>query len=54
MTILATPEAQKQLASQNTITLSGQLEYQACDDVLCYQPQLVALKWTLPMKPLTR
>ena len=38
VTILAT-RAQKLVASQSELTITGALEYQACDDKVCYTPQ---------------
>lgn len=52
VTILATPEVRKQLAGQTSVTISGRLEYQACDDKLCYAPQSIPVKWTLELKQL--
>lgn len=52
VTILATPEVRKQLAGQTSLTISGRLEYQACDDKLCYAPQSVPVEWKLELKPL--
>jgi AhpC/TSA family/Disulphide bond corrector protein DsbC len=54
VTILATPEAQKLLAAQKTVTISAHITYQACDDKLCYMPESVPVQWTLPMQPLIR
>ena len=54
LTILATPEAQKLLAATPTITLSGALEYQACDDKVCYAPAKVPFSFTLAVTPLDR
>jgi AhpC/TSA family/Disulphide bond corrector protein DsbC len=54
VTILATPEVQKLLANQASVTISGQVKYQACDDKICYSPQSVPLKWTLPLHQLVR
>ena len=54
LTVLATQEAQKLLAGQKTITVSGTLEYQACDDKLCYAPAKVPLSITLDLTPLLR
>ena len=54
VTILATPEVQKQLAAQTAVTIRGRLEYQACDDTLCYAPQSVPVSWTLPLRGLAR
>jgi hypothetical protein len=41
--ILATPEAKKALEGRSSVTLSGALEYQACDDKVCYQPARVPI-----------
>jgi hypothetical protein len=54
ITILATPEVQKLLANQQSVTISGRIEYQACDEKLCYAPQSLPVKWTVPLKPLAR
>ncbi len=54
VTILATPEVQKQLAGQTSLTISGALEYQACDDKVCFNPARVPLSFTLAVKPLDR
>ena len=47
ITILATPEAQKLLAASPTVKVSGRLEYQACDDKVCFAPVSVPLSWTV-------
>jgi hypothetical protein len=54
VTILATPEVQKLLASVPRVTVSGRLDYQACDDKICYSPQVVPVRWELVVKPLVR
>jgi hypothetical protein len=54
LTLLATPEAQKLLAAQRTVTITGALEYQACDDTLCFNPTRVPLSFTLDVTPLDR
>jgi hypothetical protein len=53
-TILATPEVQKLLANQRSITIAGRVEYQACDDKLCYAPQTIPVSWVLSVRPLDR
>lgn len=52
LTILATPEVRKLLAGQTSLTIAGRLEYQACDDKLCYAPQTVPVQWKVDLKPL--
>ncbi len=54
VTILASQDVQKQLAGQSSLIITGQLEYQACDDKLCYSPQSVPLRWELGLKTLDR
>jgi len=54
VTILATPDAQKLLAGVSTVTLTGTLSYQACDEKVCYTPATVPVSFTLSVKPLDR
>ena len=37
-----------------TFTISGKLEYQACDKTICYLPAAVPLKWQIQVFPLDR
>jgi hypothetical protein len=50
VTILATPEAEKLLAAAPTVKVSGRLEYQACDDKVCYAPTRVPFSFSLAVK----
>jgi DsbC/DsbD-like thiol-disulfide interchange protein len=34
-------------AGNSTVTVTGTLKYQACDDSICYAPVSVPVKWTL-------
>ena len=47
-----TPEAQAALRDKNSLTIAGTLEYQACDDKICYNPASVPLTWTLNLRPI--
>ncbi len=42
------------LAAGGELILEGTFRYQACDDLICYIPQTVPLKWTLRFEPLDR
>ena len=53
-TFLATPEMQKLLGSMPSVAITGALEYQACDDKLCFNPARVPLSFTVTLKPLDR
>jgi hypothetical protein len=46
------PKTQAALRGQESVTLKGALEYQACDDKICYNPESVPLSWTLALRPL--
>jgi hypothetical protein len=50
----ATPQAQKALQGKESLTITGTLEYQACDDKVCFNPTTVPLTWTLTLRPLIR
>ncbi len=49
VTVLDTPEARKALAGQSSVTIAGQLEYQACDDRVCYSPAKVPVKFVVTL-----
>lgn len=54
LAIDASPAAQAALKDQSSLTLRGTLQYQACDDRVCYSPQTVALEWTVAVRALDR
>jgi AhpC/TSA family/Disulphide bond corrector protein DsbC len=54
VTVLATPEVQKALPTMPTVTISVALEYQACDDRICYNPARVPFSFSVATKPLDR
>jgi hypothetical protein len=54
VTLLATPEAQKLLGAMTSATITGALEYQACDDKVCFNPSRVPLSLTLTLNALDR
>ena len=47
----ATAEARKALSGKNELVITGTLEYQACDDKLCYNPVSLPLTWKLALTP---
>jgi len=47
-----TPQAQASFRGKDSITVSGMLEYQACDDKICYNPASIPISWTLSLRPL--
>ena len=48
------PEAQAALRGKDSLTLTGTLDYQACDDKVCFNPSSVPLSWTLSLRSLIR
>jgi peroxiredoxin len=49
-----TPQAQAALRGKESVTISGALEYQACDDKTCFNPTSVPVTWTVQLRPLVR
>ena len=47
-----TREAQAAFRGKDELILVGTLEYQACDDAICYTPASVPLTWTLKFRAL--
>jgi hypothetical protein len=54
VTLDASRDAQAALKGKTEITISGTLDYQACDDKVCFNPQSVPLSWTIAVRPLDR
>jgi peroxiredoxin len=46
------PEATRTLRGQERLTLTGSLDYQACDDRICFNPASLPLSWTIPLRAL--
>ena len=46
----ATAEARKALAGRNELLINGTLEYQACDDKICYNPVSLPLSWKIALR----
>ncbi len=47
-----TPQAQAALRGKEAVTIAGTLEFQACDDQICFTPASVPLSWTFTLRPL--
>ncbi|HUE87133.1 MAG TPA: protein-disulfide reductase DsbD domain-containing protein [Vicinamibacterales bacterium] len=45
-----TPQAEAAFRKRSTFTINGALEYQACDDKICFNPAVVPLSWSLEVK----
>jgi hypothetical protein len=47
-----TPQAQAAVRGRDSVTVRGSLEYQACDDKVCFNPESVPPSWTFTLRPL--
>ena len=55
VTIALTPAIRERArAADGSITVTGTLQYQACDDAICYMPVSVPLTWTLALRNFSR
>ena len=50
----ASPQAAASLKDVTSMTITGLLAYQACDDKVCFTPQTVPLTWTVTVRQLDR
>jgi peroxiredoxin len=50
----ATPQGQALLKDVASLTIKGVLNYQACDDTICFTPQSVPLEWAVTVRQLDR
>jgi hypothetical protein len=50
----ASRESEALLKDRNRLTIEATLEYQACDDKICFAPQSIPLSWTVDLKLLDR
>lgn len=50
----ASPQGQTALKDVTALTIKGVLNYQACNDKVCFTPQTVPLTWTVTLRSLDR
>ena len=50
----SSPQAEAALKMLTSLTINGVLNYQACDNMLCFTPQTVPLTWTMNLRTLDR
>jgi hypothetical protein len=46
------PKSQAAYRGKETVTINATLDYQACDDKICYNPVSVPLSWTMNLRSL--
>jgi AhpC/TSA family/Disulphide bond corrector protein DsbC len=54
LTIDPSPQSEAALRGTPTMTIRATLEYQACDDKVCFLPQRTPLEWTVNVRTLDR
>jgi peroxiredoxin len=52
MALSTASDARAALKGVDTVTISGSLEYQACDDRLCFTPRSVPVSYIVKLRPL--
>jgi peroxiredoxin len=52
MALSASPEARAALKGVDAVTIAGTLEYQACDDRLCFTPRSIPVSYTVKLRQL--
>lgn len=50
--VSTSPDARAALKGVETVTISGTLEYQACDDRLCFNPRSIPVSYAVKLRPL--
>ena len=54
VTLALTPALRQRALAKEMVTVTGTLEYQACDDNVCYRPDGVPVMWTIGLVPIER
>jgi hypothetical protein len=54
LVIDSSPQVEAALKNVTVLTIKGVLNYQACDDKVCFAPQDVPLTWTVSLRQLDR
>jgi len=50
----ASREIETMLRDRTSLTIEARLDYQACDDKICFNPESIPLSWTVALRPLDR
>lgn len=54
ITISLARDVQARAAAGEVLTIAGELEYQACDDTVCYRPETIPVEWKVTLSPIVR
>jgi hypothetical protein len=51
LTVDKTPQAMAALKDKTSVTVTGTIDYQACDEKICFNPVTVPVSWTFKIRP---
>jgi hypothetical protein len=51
LAVSAAAEHEEAVAALDTLTIEGTLDYQACDDRICFSPRSVPVSYTIALRP---
>ena len=51
VTLAKTAALQEGAEARGMVLVAATLEYQACDNQICYKPDAVPIRWTIPLAP---
>ena len=54
LTLALTPDLRRRATARETLTITGSLQYQACDDAVCYRPETMPVTWSIALTPFVR
>ncbi len=54
VTIALTRDVRTRAEAGEILTIAGELEYQACDDRVCYRPETIPVEWKVKLSPIVR
>ena len=52
VTLALTPSLRQRAVAKKALVVVGALEYQACDDKVCYRPETIPVQWTIALTPI--
>ena len=54
VTLALTPALRQRATANETLTITGAVDYQACNDTVCFRPDHVPVRWTIALTPIER
>lgn len=54
VTLMLTQDLRRRALAKDTLTMLATLNYQACDDQVCFRPDAITAQWALTLTPIER